>query len=71
MGDANQKTIQKTEARLEGNATERAMFKFLQNCGNLDMSDVNKNQKLHDNLIFTSPFESESKTSTTVYRAED
>lgn len=67
----NTKTIQKTESRLEGNATERALFKFFTNCGNLDMSDENKKQKLDDNLIFSSPFESHTKTSTIVYRCDE
>jgi hypothetical protein len=53
MDQVNQKQIQKTEARWEGNQTERALFKFFANCGNLDMSDENKKQKLKENLIFT------------------
>lgn len=47
------------------------MFKFFNNCGNLDMSDENKSQKLKDQEIFISPFESQSKTSTIVYRSEE
>jgi magnesium-transporting ATPase (P-type) len=35
------------------------------------MSDENKKQKLDDNLIFSSPFESQTKTSTIVYRCDE
>jgi magnesium-transporting ATPase (P-type) len=35
------------------------------------MSDENKKQKLDENLIFASPFDSQSKTSTIVFKSDE
>jgi magnesium-transporting ATPase (P-type) len=35
------------------------------------MSDENKKQKLDENLIFSSPFDSQSKTSTIVFKSDE